>query len=391
MPYMMAKDVRIAVGETAARCENRSLLFSKYPDFPKDSQDKEAKKRSIAAMIRLRPDAIGCRARADFLASLKQSGYPCTVLSCRLQARLIINQAGGVLENAGLCLDPYFGTPYIPGTALKGISRMAAEQDGPNRNEILAVFGWSAGDRALPDKVRDMSFAGSVSFLPAYPVHDAPVGIDILTCHHPDYYRDSNKTQALDTESPIPNPFPVIEAGAEFAFPLVMLVRARQLSEMKTLLDLTPLFDPLCKARAWLLQGLTQHGAGAKTAAGYGWFSHDADAETKRAAAELAQTETAENERRQQQDEERLRLEEEKRLASMDPVDRIREQLLKMGDEEFAAFAKELSQKTTEEQKAFVMILRSEKRERWKTWRKKKPELAQAIQTVANTIGEALL
>ena len=32
----------------------------------------------------------------------------------KLRSRLIVNQAGGILENAGLCLHPHFGYPYIP-------------------------------------------------------------------------------------------------------------------------------------------------------------------------------------------------------------------------------------------------------------------------------------
>ncbi|MDA1277404.1 MAG: RAMP superfamily CRISPR-associated protein [Verrucomicrobia bacterium] len=37
----------------------------------------------------------------------------------------MVNMAGGVMENAGLCLDR-FGMPYIPGSAVKGCARRAA-------------------------------------------------------------------------------------------------------------------------------------------------------------------------------------------------------------------------------------------------------------------------
>src|SRR5438034_1425306 len=37
----------------------------------------------------------------------------------------MVNMAGGVMENAGLCLDR-FGLPYIPGSAVKGCARRAA-------------------------------------------------------------------------------------------------------------------------------------------------------------------------------------------------------------------------------------------------------------------------
>jgi CRISPR/Cas system CMR subunit Cmr6 (Cas7 group RAMP superfamily) len=37
----------------------------------------------------------------------------------------MVNMAGGVMENAGLCLDR-FGLPYIPGSAVKGCARRTA-------------------------------------------------------------------------------------------------------------------------------------------------------------------------------------------------------------------------------------------------------------------------
>jgi CRISPR-associated protein Cmr6 len=47
------------------------------------------------------------------------------ILHAQLQSRLMVNMAGGVMENAGLCLDR-FGLPYIPGSAVKGCARRAA-------------------------------------------------------------------------------------------------------------------------------------------------------------------------------------------------------------------------------------------------------------------------
>ena len=63
--------------------------------------------------------------------------------------------AGGVMENAGLCLDR-FGLPYLPGSAVKGCARRAATHalvettSAEDKAELLfnlcLVFGWADAD-----------------------------------------------------------------------------------------------------------------------------------------------------------------------------------------------------------------------------------------------------
>jgi CRISPR type III-B/RAMP module RAMP protein Cmr6 len=175
----------------------------------------------------------------------------------KLGGRLIINQAGGVLENAGLCIHRHFGYPYIPGSALKGIARHAAwwewseTEDNSEKlalaAEIADIFGFPTGDKQV-DAVLKQNGAteskGKVSFLNAIPVKNVSLTPDILTSHH-----------GCDTKNPIPLPFPVVEKGAEFSFTVVSA--EDQLRE---------------KAVFWLKKALMEDGAGAKTAAGYGWF-----------------------------------------------------------------------------------------------------------------------
>src|SRR5208282_3126445 len=73
----------------------------------------------------------------------------------QLQSRLMVNMAGGVMENAGLCLDR-FGLPYIPGSAVKGCARRMAiqrliEVELPSVKsdlliQIALAFGWGEQD-----------------------------------------------------------------------------------------------------------------------------------------------------------------------------------------------------------------------------------------------------
>ena len=99
--------------------------------------------------------------------------------------------------------------------------------------------------------------AGCVAFLGAFPEGKANIEVDVLTCHHAKYYSGS-KPQATDDEKPNVQPFPVVQAGVTFCFPLVPLRKCGEV-EMKA-------------AKNWLREAITVNGAGAKTAAGYGWF-----------------------------------------------------------------------------------------------------------------------
>lgn len=313
----------------------------------------------------------------------------------QLEGRLAINLADSLIQNAGICLDRLFGLPYIPGSAIKGACRHAAlgelkSAEPCNRPELIAtfcrVFGTSEVDFKSGDlkafrqesSTRDVDRKGAVSFLPAYPVNEAKIVVDLTNVHYPDYYRNG-VTQDLSKENPRPNPFPAVEIGAQFAFCLA-------LNGMDNGIEL------LAAANRWLVSALTERGLGAKTAAGYGWFSIRSDVLEKLEQEEAAARDAAEKSRQEAADAARKILEDEARKATLSPEEIATEELLKLPDERFAAFAKELGGKSAAEQRAFITLLTTDKdkRERWKTWRKKKPELMKIIQDTAAALKIAL-
>lgn len=204
-----------------------------------------------------------------------------------LGGRLLVNMAGGVIENAGIALDRCFGLPFIPGSAVKGIARAQAlweireakpgERPGLLRLAML-IFGFGSNDlkgkgdfawaggasaaQAVAAQLGSTDFKGSACFLPAYPTTPPTLVVDMVNPHYPDYYR-GQRQRADDDESPIPNYFPAVEAGSSFGF-AVVLNRVPQL-EAVTLESL------LHQAKEWLQRAVTRKGVGAKTAAGYGW------------------------------------------------------------------------------------------------------------------------
>jgi CRISPR-associated protein Cmr6 len=115
--------------------------------------------------------------------------------------------AESVLETS-ITLHRTFGVPYIPGSALKGLAARYARRrlqgdewrkHGDNLGEAYKIlFG-------------DTSEAGYVTFFDALYVpgsapRDRPLDIDVITVHHPLYYRGENAPPA-DWDSPTPVPF----------------------------------------------------------------------------------------------------------------------------------------------------------------------------------------
>ena len=277
--------------DSFARCESASLRLEKFVHIGDNS-----KKDEIAAAV------------SQLSQKVPVFSPPKAVrFVAKLGGRLIVNQAGGILENAGLCLHPHFNAPYIPGSALKGVARHAAwrswneEKDDARKTElakeIAEIFGYPTGNKSLDDYLAAMGCnerrSGSVCFMPAFPETTAKLVVDIVNCHHPKYYSGDDKfSDAADVEPPVPNFFPAVEKDCQFVFTLVPL-RGGNVERAKSL----------------LIEALTVNGVGAKTAAGYGWFVYDEEAEKareearakaeekKRLAAEKAAAEQAEAEK----------------------------------------------------------------------------------------------
>jgi CRISPR/Cas system CMR subunit Cmr6 (Cas7 group RAMP superfamily) len=126
----MPSDTRSALGPNAEKCESRALLLERFCDpTAKEDVRKQVFTRAMSKSgISIKPPV--------WTHWLAQSAF--MPLYAQLQSRLMVNMAGGVMENAGLCLDR-FGLPYIPGSAVKGCARRAA---------IAALHEWCVtGDK----------------------------------------------------------------------------------------------------------------------------------------------------------------------------------------------------------------------------------------------------
>lgn len=174
----LAKDTREAIGPFADKVENRSLLFEKMvlaktwghegrfndanrfiycvrPVMGRSYWERiemarkgkqtgggnaanEAYKAKVAGALAagaLNVDSPALLRRqtenANHLLELMEKAYRGRVKTFvgTLGGRLLVNMAGGVMENAGIALDRCFGLPFIPGSAVKGIARNQALWD----------------------------------------------------------------------------------------------------------------------------------------------------------------------------------------------------------------------------------------------------------------------
>ncbi len=172
------------------------------------------------------------------------------------------------LEN-GLTLDHTLGLPYIPGTAVKGMCRAFAQHyKGFDDSTLVEWFG--------TEPEVSPSQAGSLVFWPAHPTRVPRLEVDIVNCHHREYYerKDVDRGERapgidlrwpMDVERPVPVYFLTVAPGTAFAFAIGPRLGARPASNSGA--------QQVGAAFELLREGLEHIGIGAKTSAGYGYMT----------------------------------------------------------------------------------------------------------------------
>lgn len=157
------------------------------------------------------------------------------------------------VEN-GFAWHPTLGTPYLPGSSIKGLVRAWATLDSDASSDGEAVTRLLGNHRTT----------GNLRFLDAVPVEPVQLQADIMTPHFAGW---TEREPPGDWRSPSPIPFLTTAAGTPFLFGIVPCRAAGD--------------DDLKIASAWLRAALSWAGAGAKTAVGYGRFRHDDEQTTR--------------------------------------------------------------------------------------------------------------
>jgi CRISPR-associated protein Cmr6 len=175
------------------------------------------------------------------------------------------------VEN-GMAWHPVWGTPYLPGAAVKGLVRAWMEEweageveEGSLEEQALRtkLFQWFGSAKKGPEETNTQ--AGELIFFDAIPLGPVELSTDIMTPHMGKWYEQGGKIDDIDSQperipadwhDPTPITFLVVKK-ATFLFSVALRNPAIRSCE------LTEVLQTLEQSLQWL-------GAGAKTATGYG-------------------------------------------------------------------------------------------------------------------------
>ncbi len=243
------------VAQNGNRCENISLWLDRFLTVDQKTWEltQDAKRRAqvkqLANASRLQGFVSALQRRCEaILRWHEQRGLIVKSFKAKLVWRFVVGLGAAHVLETSITLHRLFGLPIIPGSALKGAARAyatLAEKKEDNDPELIAVFGTTEK-------------AGSVIFLDAIPAEVPQFQLDIMNPHYPNYYRTRGQHPPADWESPNPVFFLTVHM-ASYQFALA----ARHESGNR-LLD---------TAEKWLRGALSELGIGAKTSAGYGYWT----------------------------------------------------------------------------------------------------------------------
>jgi len=227
-------------------------------------------------------------------ANLEMQGYFVEEFTLRLNWRLVINLGAASVYETSLLFHRNYSTPYIPGSAVKGVTRHWAILKFAEKLQEAKSFSFEDAikeiDKALENgkdlgmKVNGVKFSelieifgtqnkkGEVIFFDALPIIEQEkdfIVLDIMNVHYKPYYEASerelkeNKEKTPgDWHSPTPIFFLAVEKRTKFRFALA----SKNKNEDSKNKDLVK------KAKELLKEALKNIGIGAKTSAGYGYF-----------------------------------------------------------------------------------------------------------------------
>lgn len=172
----------------------------------------------------------------------------------KLTHRLFLGLGESTVLETHVTLHRVYGVPYLPGSALKGLTRAYAESlvDGSDGFLSPLQIRWLFGSD------NDGSAAGNLDFQDGWWMPgsaDTPLHLEVDTPHHPKYYSTRGDTPATDFDDPNPITHLAVQGGF---FLSIACERVDRLAA-----DL---------ALAILRQGLLNWGIGGRVNADYGRF-----------------------------------------------------------------------------------------------------------------------
>lgn len=240
--------------------KNITLLFGKFiPETQISSEEKENKGKYLQFIVnefnsfQKRTNLIrSFKERINYiLKNMESNGYFSNSFICKLSWRMVIGLGASHPQETSMTLHHIYGIPYIPGSAVKGVTRHWIIFSKFNQDEKKAEK-----DETFKKIFGTQENIGKIIFFDAFPVEVINLKIDIMNPHYPDYY--SGNVPPTDCQSPNPLKFLTVE-NTKFSFYLAAKKEDGNL--LSTAID-------------WLKGALGNYGIGAKTSLGYGIFEN---------------------------------------------------------------------------------------------------------------------
>jgi CRISPR-associated protein Cmr6 len=231
---------------------NAGLWLQKFFDSSGE-EDKDAKRRLVQQTANVKePPAYGAFYNR-WVEALKTHGAQTRTATA--SGRMIVGLGDESVLEASVTLHHTYGVPYIPGSALKGLTASYARQQLCDRR-------WNLGGEYYNTLFGDNETAGYLTFFDAMYIPGSghrgqALYSDVLTVHHQQYYQDGSVPPA-DWDSPVPVPF--LSATGKY---LIALATPKHCEEW------------LSTSFLVLEAALKEVGVGAKTSSGYGRMSID--------------------------------------------------------------------------------------------------------------------
>lgn len=268
--YLPRSTASLLTSDRLNRCKNLGLILDKYPPEAaiQKSEGKSSWLKEIAASNHVDARLVESVYRRWLnMIAAREALY----FSAITDWRMVVGLGGESVLETDLTLHHLYGIPYIPGSALKGLTR------GYVTGEVFPSKEIEQDNEVVKRVFGSQEHAGAVVFFDAMPV-GASVGfaLDIMNSHYPNYYSEKK----LPTNDQNPNPVTFLTVtDTSFVFALA----PRRPSNEQDLQDVE-------LAKGWLQTALGKYGVGGKTSAGYGFFRMVNDGAEPESLTESSQT-----------------------------------------------------------------------------------------------------
>lgn len=211
--------------------------------------------------------------------TLHAMGAKC--FEAKTTGRLIVGLGIESVLETGIALHHTYGVPYLPGSALKGLtaSYMQRVREKLKKADQADAIAYEQINQAYKVIFGDTDDAGYITFFdalykPGTGHNGQALHPDIITVHHQQYYQHGSKAAPADWDSPIPVPF--LSATGSY----LVALAAPDLQEGR---------EQWLSSTGFLLEAaLKNMGIGAKTSSGYGRMTLN-DAEEQELSDEMRQ------------------------------------------------------------------------------------------------------